>query len=69
MYSGFISRRDAEFLSEQDIPVEVIETIKEYFACVQITEIITGYLSKNRHTPTQRGRIKTQLKSILDKIE
>jgi hypothetical protein len=68
-YSRFISRRDAEFLSEQGIPVEVMDRIKEYFACEQINSIVAEFLSKKTHTMAQRGTIKKQLESILEMME
>ena len=68
-YSRFMSRRDAEFLSEQGISAEVIAIIKEYIACEHINSIISEFCSKKTHTPAQKRNIIKQLRSILEEME
>lgn len=68
-YSRSISRRDAKFLREQGIPVEVIARIKEYIACEQIDSIVTEYFSKKKHSLAQKAKIRKQLGSILEDME
>jgi len=68
-YSRSMSRRDAKFLREQGIPVEVIARIKEYIACEQINSIVTEYFSKKKHSLAQKATIRKQLGSILEEME